>query len=109
MPRQRLLDLLDAATESPITVVVAPAGAGKTSLLGAWCRHRADVRTAWLSLDEADRSTGQFWAATCAVLRDVLVGYLDDPDGDDTPEQTQQGLRTCSLPSRTAIQITPSW
>jgi LuxR family maltose regulon positive regulatory protein len=94
VPRQRLLDLLDAATESPITVVVAPAGAGKTSLLGAWCRHRADVRTAWRSLDEADRSTGQFWAATCAVLRDVLVGYLDDPDGDESPEQTQQGLRT---------------
>ena len=93
VPRQRLLDLLDAATESPITVVVAPAGAGKTSLLGAWCRHRADVRTAWLSLDEADRSTGQFWAATCAVLRHALDGYLDDLDGDDALEQTPRGLQ----------------
>ena len=90
--RQRLLDLLDGATRSPITVVVAPAGAGKTSLLGAWCARQTDVRTGWLSWDEADRSTVQFWTAMSAVVRNMLPDYLEDLEGNFSPERTLQGV-----------------
>ena len=34
--RQRLHSLLDEVTGAPLTLVVAPAGAGKTSLLAGW-------------------------------------------------------------------------
>ena len=34
--RRRLHDLLDELVESPLTLVVAPAGGGKTQLLAGW-------------------------------------------------------------------------
>jgi LuxR family maltose regulon positive regulatory protein len=36
VPRQRLQDALDEATSHPLTVIVAPAGSGKTSTLAHW-------------------------------------------------------------------------
>src|SRR4051812_10451069 len=36
LPRQRLNEVLDEATSRPLTVIVAPAGAGKTSTLAEW-------------------------------------------------------------------------
>ena len=37
--RPRLIQRLDAATTRPVTLVVAPTGYGKTTLLAAWCEH----------------------------------------------------------------------
>jgi ATP/maltotriose-dependent transcriptional regulator MalT len=36
LPRPGLYDYLDAAASDPVTVVVAPAGSGKTVLLRCW-------------------------------------------------------------------------
>ena len=69
--RPRLLQLLDDAGSAPITLVVAPAGSGKTSLLVDWCTATS-VPTAWLSLDESDRDAGQFWTAMVAALSDLV-------------------------------------
>ena len=44
-------------------------------------------------MDEADRSTGQFWSAVCAVLRHALDGYLEGLEADDTLEVTPRGVR----------------
>jgi LuxR family maltose regulon positive regulatory protein len=38
---------------SPIVLVVAPAGYGKTTLLSQWAEH-SDLAFAWVSLDEGD-------------------------------------------------------
>lgn len=80
--RPRLLDLLDGATQSPITMVVAPAGAGKTALLGAWYDRQADLCTGWFSCDETDRSPARFWAAMSAVVSGMLLEHHGGPEVD---------------------------
>ena len=46
----------------PLTLVVAPAGTGKTSLVAGWMAE-SSTPTAWLSLDDTDRDGVQFWSA----------------------------------------------
>jgi LuxR family maltose regulon positive regulatory protein len=66
--RKHLLVALDGALVTPLTLIAAPAGWGKTTLLSAWAsRHRAQV--AWLSLDELDNSPTRFWVSLIAALR----------------------------------------
>ena len=50
--RTRLLDRLSAGLSGRITLVSAPAGFGKTTLLAEWVQT-IDRPTAWLSLDAA--------------------------------------------------------
>src|SRR4029453_14693330 len=84
--RGRLLDLLDEAVAAPLTLVVAPAGAGKTSLLAGWAAEHPHP-VAWLSLDECDRDpdhlgrrgeTALDAAAPVLVIDDVQVVDEDD-------------------------------
>jgi LuxR family maltose regulon positive regulatory protein len=49
--RERLLDLLLETSAAPLTLVVAPAGAGKSSLLAGW-EAELPQPVARLSLDE---------------------------------------------------------
>jgi LuxR family transcriptional regulator, maltose regulon positive regulatory protein len=66
--RERLLSALDGALATPLTLLSASAGWGKTTLLSAWAsRHTAQV--AWLSLDELDNSPTRFWVSLIAALR----------------------------------------
>jgi LuxR family maltose regulon positive regulatory protein len=68
--RQRLLQRLRSGSQMPVTVVVAPAGYGKTTLVAEWIR--TDKReAAWLSLDGGDNAPTQFWASFGAAL-DIL-------------------------------------
>jgi LuxR family maltose regulon positive regulatory protein len=71
--RPRLLRLLEELVEAPLTIVVAPAGTGKTSLLSAWTSG-SGVPTAWLSLDETDCDPAQFWSGVVAALETVVPG-----------------------------------
>ena len=55
-----------------LTVVVAPAGWGKTSLLSAWAAEPGDgVRVAWVSLDETDDEPNRFWRYVFTALHGV--------------------------------------
>jgi LuxR family maltose regulon positive regulatory protein len=66
--RERLLSALDRALSTPLTLLCAPAGFGKTTLLSAWAsRHQAQI--AWLSLEELDTSPTRFWVGLIAALR----------------------------------------
>lgn len=66
--RPRLLAILDRALSPPLTLLSAPAGWGKTTVLSAWAnQHKA--RIAWLSLDELDNTPLRFWASLLAALR----------------------------------------
>ena len=51
--RPRLHDLLDGITSQPLTLVIAPAGSGKTLLVSAWIAQ-CPLHTTWPSLDESD-------------------------------------------------------
>jgi LuxR family transcriptional regulator, maltose regulon positive regulatory protein len=69
VPRPRLLEMLDAGVQGPLTLLAAPAGAGKTALLSSWiATGRAPGSVAWLSLDGDDADRRRFWRAVLAAL-----------------------------------------
>jgi LuxR family maltose regulon positive regulatory protein len=68
--RGELVELLGAGTARPLTVVTAPPGFGKTTLLAAWSAAEAG-RVAWLSLDEDDNDPARFFVYAVAALRSV--------------------------------------
>ncbi|MBZ5737108.1 helix-turn-helix transcriptional regulator [Nocardioides mangrovi] len=77
LPRPRLVALLDEATAaSPLTLVVAPAGAGKTSLLRSWAEG-TPVRCVWFSVDEADEDPVRWWQGILAALRPLAPNAVD--------------------------------
>ncbi|MBI4312068.1 MAG: tetratricopeptide repeat protein [Chloroflexi bacterium] len=73
VPRPRLMDRLDRGAEGKLTLVSAPAGFGKTTLLAEWAGAVAAGRqpTAWLSLYQSDNNPAIFWAYVIAALRTV--------------------------------------
>lgn len=70
--RQRLTQRLAAGLNAgkPLTLVSAPAGYGKSTLLAEWMSGYKD-RAAWLSLDERDNSPLRFWTYFVAALQTV--------------------------------------
>jgi|GEM_PF-1599836 len=76
VPRPRLVALLDAAVRAPLTLVVAPAGSGKTSLLRDWAA-RTPLPHAWLSVDEYDRDPAQLWTGILAALEGIAPGCAE--------------------------------
>jgi len=71
--RPRLLRLVDESVKCPLTLVVAPAGVGKTTLLAGWASER-DAATGWLSLDESDQDPSQFWTGVISALERLAPG-----------------------------------
>src|SRR3954451_2106893 len=74
--RPRLLDRLGPLRA--LTLVSAPAGFGKTTLLAEWMAHNGrcepDVRVAWLSLDDGDNDPSRFLAYVVAALQTLDPG-----------------------------------
>ena len=66
VPRTGLVNRLEAS-DVPISVVAAPPGYGKTTLLAEWSRRRPS-RVAWLSIDRHDNDLGRLIAYTAAAL-----------------------------------------
>ncbi|MGW5072183.1 LuxR C-terminal-related transcriptional regulator [Rhodococcus sp. NPDC004095] len=89
--RPRLHTLLDdAVARSPITLVVAPPGYGKTTALAAW-EHRTPRPTAWLSLTRHDLEGRQFTEGLVSALLRLAErqpSILDDLPGSltETPD-----------------------
>ena len=58
VPRPRLVERLNAGLHRKLTLVSAPAGFGKTTLVSEWVQATGSVSPpiaiAWLSLDESD-------------------------------------------------------
>ncbi|GAB4492938.1 MAG: hypothetical protein Fur0016_28760 [Anaerolineales bacterium] len=70
--RQRLVERLTAGFDAgkPLTLVSAPAGYGKSTLLAEWLSGYKDW-AAWLSLDERDNASLRFWTYFVAALQTV--------------------------------------
>ncbi|MBV9172236.1 MAG: helix-turn-helix transcriptional regulator, partial [Chloroflexi bacterium] len=84
--RGQLLERLAAAARLPVTLVAAPAGFGKTTLLTQWVGELRSARHAWVSLDAGDRDVARFWSYVVAALRGAwpslgteLMAGLDSP------------------------------
>jgi LuxR family maltose regulon positive regulatory protein len=67
--RQRLTGRLLATAAARLTVVVAPAGWGKTTLLAQWTHDPAESRrVVWLTLDDSDDEPVRFWTYVLTAL-----------------------------------------
>ena len=90
--RPRLIDRVsDALEDSPLTLISAPAGYGKTVLAAAWTRMQRDRRAvAWLTLTDRDGQPNVFWSHVVMALACVGVLSADVPpilvDGFDIDE-----------------------
>ncbi len=73
--RDRLLVLLDNCQENAhrLVLVSAPAGAGKTTLVGQWLAAQSS-RSAWLSLDADDDDPARFWTCVIYALQTLVPG-----------------------------------
>jgi LuxR family maltose regulon positive regulatory protein len=71
IPRPRLSTLLDKRLKYPLTLVSAPAGFGKTTLLASWSQllQASHCQVAWLSLDEEDNDPQLFWMSVLAAFQ----------------------------------------
>ena len=72
LSRPRLIEKLEREAGRRLTLISAPAGFGKTTLLGEWLGGRAgDERrsVAWVSLDEGDNDPVRFLSYLVAALR----------------------------------------
>src|SRR5512136_2750906 len=69
VPRPQLLERLNASQS--LTLVLAPAGYGKTTLLSTWL-ETCDIPNAWLSLDEHDDDLAVFVGYLLSALNTIL-------------------------------------
>ncbi|HLE29010.1 MAG TPA: LuxR C-terminal-related transcriptional regulator [Anaerolineales bacterium] len=74
IPRPQLLEKLNEGLRlgRRMTLISAPAGYGKTTLLSYWVHH-CQRAVAWLSLDEEDSDPARFLAYLVAALRQIEV------------------------------------
>jgi LuxR family transcriptional regulator, maltose regulon positive regulatory protein len=74
--RPRLMSRMDAGADARLTLISAPAGFGKTTLLAAWLQEAAtaDRSVAWLSLDAADNEPTSFWSYVATALERAARG-----------------------------------
>jgi LuxR family maltose regulon positive regulatory protein len=77
VPRLRLTARLDHSLRVPLTLVSAPAGFGKTTLLTEWARSHA-IPLAWLTLDDDDRDLKRLVTHILAAI-EALVPGIDAP------------------------------
>jgi DNA-binding CsgD family transcriptional regulator len=94
IPRARVLWELQTATKRPLTVIVAPAGYGKTTAIVQWLEH-ADVEHAWLTLDTHDNDPQWFAGRLLAALDRALPGRFD---GAQRALQAGSDLRVTVVP-----------
>ncbi len=80
VPRPRLIGRLDEGLGGKLTVVAAPAGFGKTTLVGSWIAG-GKRPTAWISLDEADGDLPRFLAYLVAAVRAILPSFGSELSG----------------------------
>jgi LuxR family maltose regulon positive regulatory protein len=73
VPRPRLIDRLNGGVQRKLTLLSAPAGFGKTTLLGEWARQSA-FPVAWVSLDAGDSDPARFWGYSVAALQTMHEG-----------------------------------
>jgi LuxR family maltose regulon positive regulatory protein len=70
--RQRLLEAMEDAISRPLTLISAPAGFGKTTLITSWLYETGnESRTAWLSLDQDDSDPVHFAYYMIATLQGI--------------------------------------
>src|SRR5205823_8913076 len=94
IPRPQLSALLDAGLQRQLTLVSAPAGFGKTTLLSTWAQAHSmsDSHLAWVTLDEGDNAPQRFW--------DYVLTALDRCE----PGTSVQALERLHAPGKSPLE-----
>jgi LuxR family transcriptional regulator, maltose regulon positive regulatory protein len=71
--RPRIVRALEAAGDSPLTLVAAPAGYGKTTAVRAWCGS-SETALAWVTLDVGDNEPARLWTYVATAVDRVRDG-----------------------------------
>ncbi|HEY1777530.1 MAG TPA: LuxR C-terminal-related transcriptional regulator [Solirubrobacteraceae bacterium] len=70
LEREHLIQTLDRAVTKRVTVIAAPPGSGKTSLLRAWADRSSSLRrVAFVSVDRDEQDAQRFWSAVLSAIR----------------------------------------
>lgn len=75
--RPKLLERLNHYREQPLTLVSAPAGYGKTTLISSWLES-LDSPSAWISLDEYDNDLTQFMTYFLMAVRSLVKNAAEN-------------------------------
>jgi LuxR family maltose regulon positive regulatory protein len=86
--RPRLLERLQSGTEGPVTLLSAPAGSGKTLLVGSWLRDgQPPGPVAWVSVERDEQDATRFWsmvirglAASGTEVGEALEALVPTPE-----------------------------
>jgi LuxR family transcriptional regulator, maltose regulon positive regulatory protein len=80
IPRPHLLERLTLGLQNKLTLVCAPAGFGKTTLLSAWRTTSPGQQTplAWVSLETEDNDASRFWRYICTALETIQADCARD-------------------------------
>src|SRR2546423_13465524 len=83
--RPRLIERLNEGLQRKLTLISAPAGFGKTTLVSEWVEG-IERPTAWLSLDDGENDPARFLAYLVAALQTIaatigegVLGVLQSP------------------------------
>jgi len=72
LARPELTERITAGAAAKLTLICAPAGSGKSSLLASWARAGQEHRPfAWFAIDPADDDPKLFWTYAVEALREV--------------------------------------
>jgi LuxR family maltose regulon positive regulatory protein len=87
--RPGLLNQIDSSTLQKLTLISAPAGFGKTTLLQTWF-HKNKGKVTWFSIDERDNDPIRFWFYFVASLQhthaEIGQGFLAGLQSSASPE-----------------------
>ncbi len=85
LERPRLVSRLNSGLERKLTLISAPAGFGKTTLLTRWIHGGRDIHpsaraaptAAWISLDQGDNDPIRFMTYLITAIRTIATGVGD--------------------------------
>ncbi|MEA2545264.1 MAG: hypothetical protein QOI09_537, partial [Chloroflexota bacterium] len=76
VPRARLSEQIARAASAPLTLVSAPAGFGKTTVMAELASRSDGARIAWLSLDAGDNDPVTFWTYVIEAIDRAAPGLV---------------------------------
>jgi LuxR family maltose regulon positive regulatory protein len=79
VPRRRLIERLQRGLDAKLTLVSAPPGFGKTTLLAEWLAGVASTETpaVWVQLEPTDSQPAAFWTCAVTALQSARPGVGD--------------------------------